>query len=229
MKTQVFTVNKKDKKNAPSWQQVSSEGEIKVSTELIDAPKEMAGFSDNISMDVIESASRFGLVANLYPSSQSASAGVFGYTSPASAGATSGGTIAAGAAGIGVGSAITAAAVIAGGAAAAGSGGGGGGSGSAGSGLPGGTGEVKITLQWSAANVDLDLHVIDPCATEIFFNLRSATCQGNIGTLDLDDVNGGPGSVENIFWSTAPSGTYSYFVRYFAGSGPVILHINTYR
>ena len=66
---------------------MSSEGEIKVSTELIDAPKEMAGFSDNISMDVIESASRFGLVANLYPSSQSASAG-----------GTSGGTIAAAAA-----------------------------------------------------------------------------------------------------------------------------------
>ncbi len=84
----------------------------------------------------------------------------------------------------------------------------------------GGTGDVKITLEWDAA-VDLDLHVIDPCGNMIDYTNKTATCQGFVGELDVDDVNGGPGSVENTFWGfgAAPTGTYSYYVEYFGGSG----------
>jgi len=73
VKTQTFTMKKKDDE-APAWQQVSSEGEIKVSTELAKAP-ELTGFTDSIAMDVVESSARFGAVAGIYSKSQIAASG----------------------------------------------------------------------------------------------------------------------------------------------------------
>lgn len=84
--------------------------------------------------------------------------------------------------------------------------------------VPGGTGDVRLSLVWNDT-VDMDLHVIDPCGNEISFDSTTADCQGQTGQLDVDNRSGGPQSVENIFWPMggAPSGTYSYWVECFSG------------
>jgi len=66
-----------------------------------------------------------------------------------------------------------------------------------------GQGSLRITMQWDRAG-DMDLHVVPPCGTEIYYG-RTTACGG---TLDRDDTSAvGP---ENVFWtSAAPSGTYS--------------------
>jgi len=65
-----------------------------------------------------------------------------------------------------------------------------------------GQGQLRITLTWDT-NGDMDLHVLPPCGTEIFYGRLSA-CGG---TLDRDDTSArGP---ENIFWATSYTpGTY---------------------
>ncbi|MFO0606770.1 MAG: MopE-related protein [Polyangiales bacterium] len=65
-----------------------------------------------------------------------------------------------------------------------------------------GNGQLRVTLTWSRAG-DMDLHVVPPCGTEIYY-ARLSACGG---TLDHDDIPGtGP---ENIFWAGTPaSGTY---------------------
>jgi len=91
IKTQVFTMNKQDGKDAPEWQQVISDGDIQVSTELADAPKSVPGFSDSIVMNVVESSARFGVVAGgIYSMEGSAAAGTAASTTGA---AGSGGTV----------------------------------------------------------------------------------------------------------------------------------------
>ena len=84
-----------------------------------------------------------------------------------------------------------------------------------------GTGDVQVTLRWSAP-VDLDLHVIDPAQQEIWFQSPSSSTGG---TLDVD-ANGNCGNmvsrlVENIFWPTggAPSGGYQVLVVYYMTCG----------
>lgn len=77
IKTQVFTMNRQDGKDAPEWQQTSSDGDIQVSTELADAPKSVPGFSDSITTDVVESSARFGIaVGGIYPTASSTAAGI---------------------------------------------------------------------------------------------------------------------------------------------------------
>jgi len=79
IKTQVFMMNKQDDKDAPEWQQVSSDGDIQVSTELADAPKSVPGFSDSITTDVVESSARFGVAAGgIYPTASTGAAIVTG-------------------------------------------------------------------------------------------------------------------------------------------------------
>jgi len=65
-----------------------------------------------------------------------------------------------------------------------------------------GQGALRITLTWDI-NGDMDLHVLPPCGTEIFYG-RTTACGG---TLDVDNQSGrGP---ENIFWPTSfTPGTY---------------------
>jgi len=64
VKTQKFTIPKKaNEDKAPIWQQTGSEGNIIVKTELAEAPSQLAGFSDSIIWDVVESSERFGVVA----------------------------------------------------------------------------------------------------------------------------------------------------------------------
>ena len=86
--------------------------------------------------------------------------------------------------------------------------------------LPGGTGQVKVTLQWYNC-ADLDLWVADPCGATIYYDSPSATCQGKLGDLDIDS-NAGCYNLncstpaENIYWVSAPSGTYTVVVNYYS-------------
>ena len=100
--------------------------------------------------------------------------------------------------------------------------------------LPGGTGEVKVTLQWTNC-ADLDLWVTDPCGNTIDYSSSFATCNGKYGQLDVDS-NAGCSSLnctnpaENIYWVTAPSGTYTVKVDYYtpcSGSGSTSYTITT--
>ncbi len=121
VKTQTFTAPVKAGSDPPEWQQADSKGEIAVKTELEQPPQQLAGFSDSITIDQVESSMRFGMVAG----------GLYAVTSSAAAGATAAtaaGTITA-SAGISTMTIVgVGAAVVAGGVAVGASGGGGGGS-----------------------------------------------------------------------------------------------------
>jgi len=66
VKTETFRVEKKDEKEVPEWQKVTSEGEIRVSTELAKAPETLPGFKDSVTSDAVESAERFGTEVGIY-------------------------------------------------------------------------------------------------------------------------------------------------------------------
>ena len=114
VRTQNFYIYKDENKKTPIWQKIHKEGEIKVSMELGKAPTEVAGFSDNVTIDIVESGARFGVVALLYHSISAASVSA----ATAATGATTAGTITAGTAGwstatiVGIG--VGAAAVVGG-------------------------------------------------------------------------------------------------------------------
>lgn len=80
-----------------------------------------------------------------------------------------------------------------------------------------GTGDVQITLRWDA-DVDLDLHVIDPYGEEIYYQTPSSNSGG---ILDVDanaaceDMRTAP--VENVFWPSggAPHGSYQAVAVYY--------------
>jgi len=75
-----------------------------------------------------------------------------------------------------------------------------------------GQGELRVTLTWDRDG-DMDLHVVPPCGTEIFFGNPMA-CGGE---LDVDDtLRRGP---ENVFWrATPPAGRYLFCPEAFNGS-----------
>lgn len=78
-------------------------------------------------------------------------------------------------------------------------------------------GDLKITLLWDY-QADMDLHVIEPDGTHIYFN-HARSISG--GYLDVDNTHGGPGAGENIYWDNPPSGIYQVYVHYYSASGPV--------
>lgn len=220
VKTQAYVINGEERDEAPSWQDIAQDDEIRVSMELDEVPSELPGFSDNIVMDQVESGLRFGVVAGgLYQLTASKTAGTSGLAASASsAGAVTAGTgglSTAAIIGIGAAGAATAVAVADSGSS---------GSSSSGSSndddLPGRSGEVRVSLQWNDCN-DLDLHVIDPCGNRIYYANRSATCNGRTGNLDLD-ANADdcmPSPAENIYWESAPRGRYTVEVDYYWGYG----------
>lgn len=87
-----------------------------------------------------------------------------------------------------------------------------------------GTGDVQVTLSWAAPSpgIDLDLHIIEPSGTEIYYHNLLDSATG--GQLDLDNKCG-PNYVdskpENIFWPTgrAPAGQYKVRVHCFSDCG----------
>ncbi len=160
VKTQTFVVKKKDKDLAPSWQVVRSEEDIiNVSTELARAPEELAGFTDSITMDVVESSLRFGYVAGIYSTSQMAASG--GTSGTAASSASSGTATASSAGGVSTWVWVAAGVAAAGGGAAAAGGLGGGGSsgGGGGSGTRGADAQVKIFDNGSVADDKFSLRV----------------------------------------------------------------------
>lgn len=86
-----------------------------------------------------------------------------------------------------------------------------------------GTGQLRFTATWSRAG-DVDLHIVPPCGTEIYYSNRTA-CGG---TLDRDDTTGtGP---ENVFWSTgAASGPYLVCAVPYSISGSTTVTVNVVR
>ena len=118
LKTEPFVVKARDSKEVPSWQMVNDDASVKLFTEVPDAPAVAAAFSDSVSLNVVESGARFGLVAQLYGASGSATA------SGAAAGATNAGTASMATAGMSTVTIAAAAAGVVGVAAAAGGGGG---------------------------------------------------------------------------------------------------------
>jgi hypothetical protein len=78
-------------------------------------------------------------------------------------------------------------------------------------------GNPQFTLIWNST-ADLDLHVLEPGGSHIFWENRHGT-QG--GDLDVDDIDGfGP---ENVFWGgglnkgNGPPGEYRWYVHYYGG------------
>jgi hypothetical protein len=74
------------------------------------------------------------------------------------------------------------------------------------------TGDVQISLAWFA-DVDMDLHVVEPGGEEISW---ASTRSASGGELDLDSICDGVRN-ENIAWpdGPAPRGHYVVRVRYF--------------
>ena len=88
-------------------------------------------------------------------------------------------------------------------------------------------GDPQFTLIWDS-EADLDLHVIEPGGSEIYWEVRNGK-QG--GELDVDDVDGhGP---ENVYWlqdgpdesekvkGRGPAGEYRWYVHYYGGFGGI--------
>ena len=108
VKTQTYRIVVKDDDDAAAA--IAKNEQINVYTELQQAPTEITGFSDNIAIDVVESAGKLGVVAGIY---SAASAG------SSTSGAVAGGTVTASTGGfsttaIVVGSVVAAAATVGG-------------------------------------------------------------------------------------------------------------------
>ncbi|MFT4840415.1 MAG: hypothetical protein ACI8UD_001532 [Planctomycetota bacterium] len=76
------------------------------------------------------------------------------------------------------------------------------------------SGLLRFTLIWNAP-IDIDLHVVTPGGTEVYF----ANPSGDGCALDVDNTSGGAGSVENIVCTDPASGTFQMFAVNFTGSG----------
>jgi len=82
--------------------------------------------------------------------------------------------------------------------------------------IAGTAGNPRFNLQFTnPQNVDLDLHVLTPNGTEIYYS--NPIGQG--GQLDVDCQCAGcaSGPNENIYWvnGTAPHGTYQFWAQYY--------------
>lgn len=86
--------------------------------------------------------------------------------------------------------------------------------------FPAGTGDVQASVSWDV-NSDVDLHVVQPDGTEIYYGNRSVASGGQ---LDLDSNAGcaiDGTRVENITWpnATPPLGQYIVRVDYWDSCG----------
>lgn len=138
IKSQIFSVNKKEQKDAPSWQMVAKGGSIPVSSEISQTADIAGYYSDNVTLTNADPSFRYGYAAALYEVSKMVLAG---NAAGSAASASSGGTVIAETGGISTGwyvaLGLIGAAVVG---VAAGGGGGGGSSGGSGGGGGGGGG-----------------------------------------------------------------------------------------
>lgn len=150
VKSQTFRMQVLDSEQAATYAEP-----VRVQTELARAPETVTGFDDNIIVDVVESAVKYGVVAGLTdPVSAGTEAGVAG------GGAADSGTIAASTGGLKTG-AVLGGLALAGGAALAGGGGGGGGSSS----------DNPMAGTWSGRATDY--HRYGVCSANIRLRLKS--------------------------------------------------------
>ncbi|MEO9869910.1 hypothetical protein [Ekhidna sp.] len=85
-----------------------------------------------------------------------------------------------------------------------------------GCGAAGGDGDPRFNLTWDNGNVDLDLMVRDPNGDLLGFEGSGTSPSGGVWDIDCT----GSCTDENITWiNGGPSGTYSYYVNYFGGTG----------
>ena len=89
-----------------------------------------------------------------------------------------------------------------------------------------GTGDVQMNLTWDS-KADLDLHVVDPSGSEIYWAARTSPTGGQ---LDLDSnaacATDGP-RAENVFWASglvAPRGDFVIRVDHWANCTSVLTH-----
>lgn len=73
-------------------------------------------------------------------------------------------------------------------------------------------GKLKVTLLWDFPG-DVDLHAHAPGGGHIYFHNKKDRRSG--GELDVDNINGGRGSAENIYWENPTPGTYNISVVYY--------------
>ena len=77
------------------------------------------------------------------------------------------------------------------------------------------SGNLKVTLLW-AFEGDIDLHVKQPNGREIYYKKKKDSSSG--GFLDVDNVNGGINSAENIYWENPQKGVYDITLHYYQPS-----------
>lgn len=84
----------------------------------------------------------------------------------------------------------------------------------------GGAGAIRGQLIWTSPG-DMDLHMLTPAGTEVFYANRTVNFSGATAKLDADNTSGGTPAlpaVENIaVTGPPPSGNYTYFVRNYSG------------
>ena len=83
--------------------------------------------------------------------------------------------------------------------------------------LVGEPGNPRFNLYFTNEDgVDLDLHVIDPGGTELFYANSSSASGGNLDN-DCECATCPLGPSENIYWpdGAAPEGVYTYWVEYY--------------
>ncbi len=69
----------------------------------------------------------------------------------------------------------------------------------------GSDGEIKVTALWDFPG-DVDLHVTEPDGTELWY--RNMKHRRTGGELDVDNISGGYGAAENIYWTRPLRGLY---------------------
>lgn len=76
-----------------------------------------------------------------------------------------------------------------------------------------GIGALKATLTWSFY-ADIDLHAYEPSGSHIYYADKNSPT----GYLDFDNIRGGNGAIENIYWQSPEPGTYKFYIDYFGPS-----------
>ena len=77
-------------------------------------------------------------------------------------------------------------------------------------------GKLNFSLRWWDPN-DLDIHVVCPCGTEIYFcNKKCQECQGELD-IDMNAFISSLEPVEHVFFNAPKPGLYKFFVKYYSG------------
>lgn len=78
--------------------------------------------------------------------------------------------------------------------------------------LQGNTGKLRVALRWDFPG-DIDLHVVQPNGRCIDYR-RTKDIDGG-GRKDVDNLKGGNGAAENIYWEVPSMGDYKVFLHYY--------------